>query len=256
MGPRVRSEFLLRRYSYQALCFSSPILRPRLVISASNPQIAAAVEELRSRGYNLPDYPEDPKTEDSKAEIPKFETALHLESNSDSQDFPSESLKGKSLKGRNVYCGFYLNELIMRLTWKDEPQKDLFLIYQQTLQGLLLLDNDQQSEPFLRRFEFHLLTILGYQYNWQQDSDCRDIQADQYYNFDPAAGFRALNSEHYGNRPSASGLSFPGEAILAIAANDWQHTMSWKVAKKIARLALQPLLGHKPLTSRALFQTL
>jgi len=201
-------------------------------------------------------YPEDPKTEDSKAEIPKFETALHLESNSDSQDFPSESLKGKSLKGRNVYCGFYLNELIMRLTWKDEPQKDLFLIYQQTLQGLLLLDNDQQSEPFLRRFEFHLLTILGYQYNWQQDSDCRDIQADQYYNFDPAAGFRALNSEHYGNRPSASGLSFPGEAILAIAANDWQHTMSWKVAKKIARLALQPLLGHKPLTSRALFQTL
>ncbi len=166
------------------------------------------------------------------------------------------SLKGKTLIGKNVYCGFYLNELIMRLTWKDEPQRDLFIIYQQTLQGLLLLDNDQQSEPLLRRFEFHLLTILGYQYNWRQDSDCHDIQPNQYYDFDPAAGFKALNTEHYGIRPTASGLSFPGGAILAIAADDWQHAMSWKVAKQIARLALQPLLGHKPLTSRALFQTL
>ena len=30
-------------------------------ISASNPQIKAAVEELQSHGYNLPDYSEDPK---------------------------------------------------------------------------------------------------------------------------------------------------------------------------------------------------
>lgn len=170
--------------------------------------------------------------------------------------FKGESLKGKCLKGKNLYCGFYLNELIMRLTWKDEPQKDLFLIYQQTLQGLLLLDDDQQSEPFLRRFEFHLLTILGYQYNWRQDSDCRDIQPDQYYNFDPAAGFKALRTSNDGSRLPAFSLTFPGDAILAIAADNWQHSMSWKVAKQIARLALQPLLGHKPLMSRALFQTL
>lgn len=191
-------------------------------------------------------YPESPKNEDELQSRPSL----------NGEDLIAESLKGKSLKGRNVYCGFYLNELIMRLTWKDEPQRGLFIIYQQTLQGLLLLDNDQQSEPLLRRFEFHLLTILGYQYNWHQDSDCRDIQPDQYYEFDPAAGFKVLNTEHYGMRPTASGLSFPGEAILAIAADDWQHTMSWKVAKQIARLALQPLLGHKPLASRALFQTL
>ena len=42
-------------------------------ISASNPQIMAAVEELRSQGYDLPDYPEDPKTDEEKAIKAKFD---------------------------------------------------------------------------------------------------------------------------------------------------------------------------------------
>ena len=42
-------------------------------ISASNPQIAAAVEELRSQGYDLPDYPEDPKNDEEKAIKAKFD---------------------------------------------------------------------------------------------------------------------------------------------------------------------------------------
>ena len=36
-------------------------------ISASVPQLVAAVEELQSQGYALPDYPEDPATEDEKS---------------------------------------------------------------------------------------------------------------------------------------------------------------------------------------------
>ena len=35
-------------------------------ISASLPQIKAAVAELQSQGYNIPDYPEDPKTDEEK----------------------------------------------------------------------------------------------------------------------------------------------------------------------------------------------
>ncbi len=36
-------------------------------ISASVPQLKAAIAELQSQGYDIPDYPEDPKTEDEKA---------------------------------------------------------------------------------------------------------------------------------------------------------------------------------------------
>ena len=35
-------------------------------ISASIPQIQAAVKELQEQGYNIPDYPEDPKTDEEK----------------------------------------------------------------------------------------------------------------------------------------------------------------------------------------------
>jgi isocitrate dehydrogenase len=42
-------------------------------ISASNPQIQGAVKELQSKGYDLPDYPEDPKTDEEKAIKAKFD---------------------------------------------------------------------------------------------------------------------------------------------------------------------------------------
>ena len=42
-------------------------------ISASNPQIQGAVKELQSQGYDLPDYPEEPKTDEEKAIKAKFD---------------------------------------------------------------------------------------------------------------------------------------------------------------------------------------
>jgi len=36
-------------------------------VSASVPQLIAAVKELQARGYKIPDYPEDPKTDEEKA---------------------------------------------------------------------------------------------------------------------------------------------------------------------------------------------
>src|SRR5207244_12957739 len=35
-------------------------------ISASIPQLKAAIKELQGKGYKLPDYPEDPKTDAEK----------------------------------------------------------------------------------------------------------------------------------------------------------------------------------------------
>jgi isocitrate dehydrogenase len=36
-------------------------------VSASIPQLKAAIKELQEKGYNIPDYPEEPKTDDEKA---------------------------------------------------------------------------------------------------------------------------------------------------------------------------------------------
>jgi isocitrate dehydrogenase len=42
-------------------------------ISASVPQLKAAIKELQSQGYALPDYPEEPKTDDEKTAKSKYD---------------------------------------------------------------------------------------------------------------------------------------------------------------------------------------
>ena len=45
-------------------------------ISAAVPQLTAAIRELQSRGYNLPNFPEDPKTEAEKAILARYSKSL------------------------------------------------------------------------------------------------------------------------------------------------------------------------------------
>src|SRR6476469_1030766 len=45
-------------------------------ISASVPQLLAAIKELQARGYKIPDYPEDPKTDEQKALLVRYSKAL------------------------------------------------------------------------------------------------------------------------------------------------------------------------------------
>ncbi len=45
-------------------------------ISASVPQLKEAIKELKSKGYDIPDYPEDPQTEEEKALALRFAKVL------------------------------------------------------------------------------------------------------------------------------------------------------------------------------------
>ena len=45
-------------------------------ISASIPQLQAAIKELQDQGYDIPDYPEEPRTEDEKALQARFAKVL------------------------------------------------------------------------------------------------------------------------------------------------------------------------------------
>jgi isocitrate dehydrogenase len=45
-------------------------------ISASIPQLQAAIKELQQKGYDIPDYPEEPKNEEEKALQNRFAKVL------------------------------------------------------------------------------------------------------------------------------------------------------------------------------------
>ena len=66
------------------------------------------------------------------------------------------------LHGQYVFAGLYLNELIYKLFQPNEPQKKLFLLYQNTLTSLINRKSIQQT---IRLFEHTLQQLLGYGLN-------------------------------------------------------------------------------------------
>lgn len=147
--------------------------------------------------------------------------------------------------GKFLFSALYLNELICRLWPDDMAAEQLFNYYQQSLEGL---NQAQQApdmlEPCLRQFEFSLLSELGLQVDWQHAADGAPLVADLQYLWQPEQGFVVANR------------GWPGAALQAIGQLNWQQTGTLQVAKQLSRQLLAPLLGDKPLNSRALFNAL
>ena len=155
-----------------------------------------------------------------------------------------EAAVGHMFSGKVLYSAIYLNELICRL-WPDNlASEQLFALYQA---GLQQLDSVQATgtelEPCLRRFEFALLAELGQPIDWQYDATGNALLPDHCYQWHTEQGFL----------PAVDG--FVGAQLLAIGAQQWQHSDTKRCAKQLSRLMLAPLLGTKPLASRALFKT-
>lgn len=144
--------------------------------------------------------------------------------------------------GRVLYSAIYLNELICRLWPDDLAAEQLFALYQQSLLQLQQAQQDAALlEPCLRQFEFALLAELGLPVDWQQDAFGAALRAGQAYQWQDEQGFV----------PALSG--FDGANLLAIGRRQWQDDNCRRSAKALSRQLLAPLLGSKPLASRALF---
>src|SRR5512141_36397 len=69
------------------------------------------------------------------------------------------------LAGQSLLSAFYLNELLLKLTTRDDPHEGLFAAYDDAINGLRLISRQARQdrvEPVLRRFELRLLQELGY----------------------------------------------------------------------------------------------
>lgn len=145
------------------------------------------------------------------------------------------------LKGKALYCGFYLNELTARLTPINEPLDEVYDVYYQHLFELLNCDD---FEPVLRSFEFQLLELLGVGLDFANDAQGDDLQENVYYQYQNELGWVPLS----GNKRGLSGAQ-----IAQIAQLDFSDKVTRKLAKQLARYLLNPLLGFKKLKSRELF---
>jgi len=158
------------------------------------------------------------------------------------------------LQGKGLYCAFYLNELLVRLLPEQDALPEILPVYQQALESLSLSTSGEDGfEVVLRRFERQVLRLLGYEINFLFEAlSSVPICASGYYRYDTEQGFvpvvSDINVVESGRVPV-----FYGEQILALGMDDYSQPVMLQAAKRLMRLALQPLLGRKPLQSRKLF---
>lgn len=151
-----------------------------------------------------------------------------------------------SLRGDSLFCGFYLNELLMRLLAENDPHQ---VIYDNYINVLTDLTTNKSLSDSLRNFEFSLLEELGYGLNLTTDAELNEpIGHDDEYYFVPDLGFLSKNNNTVVNH---SGDLFKGCDLISFKNGDF--SLSPQAAKKLIRLALQPHIGEKPILSRSFF---
>ena len=158
-----------------------------------------------------------------------------------------EALEMIALDGEAGICGLYCNEVLLRLLPDVLPLPGVFHVYRQTLQRLAA---GGPLAPSLRRFEWQLLSELGYLADLEVDclTGAPLTDAEHYY-FLPGEGFSAT-------MPGRDALAVSRTAIEALRREQFDATEMQREFRRITTAALQPLLGPKPLQSRKLMQQL
>ena len=90
-----------------------------------------------------------------------------------------------ALPPRRLMSGFYLNELLLKLTARCDPHPAVFDAYSGAVRAL---GSGEDEEFHLRRFEKLLLQELGYGLELSQTGAGEPIEPHRYYRFDVASG--------------------------------------------------------------------
>ena len=154
------------------------------------------------------------------------------------------------LRGAALVCGFYLNELIMRLLPRDDPHERLYLAYEATLRRLA---EGADAEPALRGFEKYLLQELGYALPLAAEADTgAPVESGACYHYVIERGpVRADAIE-----PGENRLELRGKTLLDLVADDYSDPLTLLQSKFLMRMLITHYLGDRPLYSRQLLRDL
>ena len=139
------------------------------------------------------------------------------------------------LTGERLLAGLYVNELLLRLTARNDPAPAVFELYARVRDALA------QASPLaweLRRFERDLLDALGVGLPWDSTADGESCEPDVRYRLDPETG------------PVRSAMrvedSIGGEALLALASDRQPSPAALSELRRALRRVLASHLGSTP----------
>lgn len=143
---------------------------------------------------------------------------------------------------QTLYCGLYLNEMLMRLLERDDAHERLFDHYAKAVDEL----QRSAPEPVLRRFELQLLQELGYGLQLDREADSGEpIQAARRYRYLPEHGPVSLSD---GNQQGVL-----GSTLISLSQGLAPEGPAAREARDLIRGVLAHYLGNRPLKSRELF---
>ncbi|WP_256079731.1 DNA repair protein RecO [Massilia sp. YIM B04103] len=140
-----------------------------------------------------------------------------------------------------LLCGFYLNELLVKLLARDDAHPALFDHYVATLNQLA---HNEPPPIVLRKFERALLRETGVGADLTRCTVTRErVQSDVQYVVDPERGPRP-------ERASDTAPRVAGKTLLDMENEDYADAQTQAQSKQLMRFLLAHHLGGAPLNTR------
>lgn len=154
----------------------------------------------------------------------------------------------RPLAGRGLMCGFYLNELLLRLLPREDPHEALFDVYGQSLEQLT---GGVAHACVLRSFEKRMLGELGYAPLLERDAESgAPIDPERRYAYEPDRGPISVENFH------SSALVVTGRTLLDVAADDYERPETRDEARELMRALIGQRLHGQVLHTRAVLREL
>lgn len=153
---------------------------------------------------------------------------------------------GAALSGTGLMCGFYLNELLLRLLPREDPHEALYDAYAAALARLAA---GEPQAPVLRGFERRLLAELGYAPLLEREAAGGAVEPDKRYAYQPDRGPVEAKG---GN----GDMFVRGSTLLDIARDDYRAPETREEALRLMRALIAERLGGQSLHTRAVLAEL
>ncbi len=146
-----------------------------------------------------------------------------------------------ALRGRALICGFYLNELLIKMLARHDPHPSLFDGYAAALAGLA---TGAAPAPVLRAFEYTLLRETGYAIHLAHDEQPTAIEPEVMYRYVAERGPlpAALAGE--------DGSLVCGKTLTDIEAGDFSDPVTLAQSKHLMRQLINHQLAGQALHTR------
>ncbi|MEC9415646.1 MAG: DNA repair protein RecO [Pseudomonadota bacterium] len=152
-----------------------------------------------------------------------------------------------SLVGDALLSAYYINELLIKLLYKDDSQDEIFCLYTTTIKRLSMTED---IAPLLRHFEMELLRLIGYGLNLDEVRKTElPINPSLFYEYKPDIGLVE-------SRKKRGDMIFSGAQIEGIRRKNFDCSETLKCANHLLRNIIAHQLGNRQLNTRKVIEGL